>query len=817
LTARPPPTYWLPPLLAGAMNLALAVPLWVKRSSALAVTLGFYLFSAGIWSLAYCLELCGATVEEKLFWSKVEYLGPAGVSLMGLFFVLQYTGKALSFKRACILGIVPALTQVLAWTNEHHGLIWRHFWLDSSGPYLLTGRTHGVWYWVFLVFGYSLNFTSMYLLFRVLFRRRGIYRWQAGAMLVGCTVPFIGNAMHAFGVGPLHQLDLTVFGFSVTGFTMGIGLFRFQLPDIVPIARDVALEGMGDGVVVLDLNRAVVEVNPAAAAIFGHPAAQMVGRPATTAFQEHAEFSRFCKQLADERVEQTILSKGAVRRFDVSCSTLRNRRSRPVGYLLVLRDITEREAASERLRQANDALERRVVERTEDLSRTVVELRGLQEQLSFSALHDSLTQLPNRALFFDRLNERRERSMSRNGPSFALLFVDVDRFKVYNDGYGHDVGDAILMEVGNRLRACFRDSDTVARMGGDEFTVLVEEVSGPEAAQQLGQRCREAVSSPLRLAGRDITATVSIGIALASRSHRNVEEILRDADLAMYHAKRLGGDSVVLFGESLRSSALSALRMEHDLRAAIPAGQLSVQYQPLVRLRTSETVGFEALVRWRHPERGTLLPAEFLPLAEQAGLIVGIDDLVLSQACGQKARWERATAGRRQAPHVSVNIGGWQFFQPEKWWRTLAEALSKNETSHVGLRFEITEEALITNDRASGEFLDQVRANNLAIYLDDFGMGYSSLSRLLRFPIRGVKIDRSFIHGIAASDRELTVTKAIIALARSLDLEVVAEGIESGREAEILQELGCEYGQGFHFSQPVDAEPASEFLARGRG
>jgi diguanylate cyclase (GGDEF)-like protein/PAS domain S-box-containing protein len=810
LTATPPASYWLPPLLAGATNLALAILLWVRRSSAPAVTLGFYLFSAAIWSLGYCLELRSATVEEKLFWSKVEYLGPAGVSLTGLFFVLQYTGRALSFRRACILGFIPALTQVLAWTNEYHGLIWRQFWLDSSGPYLMTARTHGIWYWVFLVYGYSLNFTSMYLLFRVLFRRRGIYRWQAGAMLVGATAPSIGNLMHAFGVGPLHQLDLTVFGFSVTGLTMGIGLFRFQLPDIIPIARDVALEGMGDGVVVLDLNRAVVEVNPAAAAILGRSAAHIVGRPAVVAFQEHAEFSRFCEQLDETRVEQTIVCKGVVRRFDVSCSTLRNRRSRPVGYLLVLRDITEREAAAERLREA-------VAERTKDLSRTVVELRGLQEQLSFSALHDSLTRLPNRALFFDRLKGRRERSMSRSGPSFALLFVDVDRFKVYNDGYGHGVGDAILMEVGNRLRACFRDSDTVARMGGDEFTVLVEEATSPEAAQQLGQRCREAVSSPLRVAGRDFAVTVSIGIALASQLHCDVEEILRDADLAMYHAKRLGGDNVVLFGESLRSSALLALRMEHDLRAAITGGQLLVQYQPLVRLRTGETVGFEALVRWRHPERGTLLPAEFLPLAEQAGLIVGIDDLVLSQACGQKARWERAIAGRRQAPHVSVNIAGWQFFQPEKWWRTLAEALSRNETSHAGLRFEITENALITNDRASAEFLDQVQANNLAIYLDDFGTGYSSLSRLLRFPIQGVKIDRSFIHGIAASDRELTVTRAIIALARSLDLEVVAEGIESDEESEILQELGCEYGQGFLFSRPVDPETASEFLACGRG
>ena len=805
-----PTIYWLLSLAAGITTSALALYIWRRRPSQTANTLGLYLFSAAIWSFGYSMQLRAETLDQVVFWAKVQYIGPAGVSLAGLVFVFQYAGlnEWVRPSRIILLGIIPAVTQVLVWTNEMHGLIWRTYGLNGSGSYPVLERTHGIWFWVFLVYGYGLCLIGMLLLARVLFQRSGVYRSQAAILLLGCTVPFVGNFINIVGPESLPNLDLTVFGFSITGISMAWGLFRFQLPVITPLARKTVFEGMSDGVIALDVGGNVVEVNPEACKIFGQPAAQLIGRLAVTVFRLNPELTLLFEPPREARAELSLYRLGVRRRFDVKCSLLKTRRQKTIGSLIVLRDITDREIAETILLQAHSVLEQRIAERTADLSRTIEELRMVESQLLYSANYDILTGLANRKLFLDTVADRVKAGFGAEASPFAVLYLDIDRFKIYNDGYGHHVGDLILVEISRRLQSFFKAVGTVARMGGDEFTILAGEVESASAASGLAQGCLEVLAPPARIAGNNIQLTASIGIALGKGQRRDPEEMIRDADLAMYRAKRLGGNRAILFGESMRSSALASLQLEQDLRQALDRDELVVQYQPFVRIETGAVVGFEALVRWLHPEHGLMLPTEFLPVAEESGLLIAIDEFVLREACRQKAIWKRAAGPRAEAPFVSVNVSGWQLAHPLRWREDLMAL--QGQTS--GLRLEMMESVLTVNVHALAEFFEQVRAYDLHIYLDDFGTGYSSLSWLSHFPIRSLKIDRSFVEGIATGEKDISIVRSIIALARSLDMEVVAEGVEHPRQCEILLNLGCEYGQGFYFSPPVDSSAALEIV-----
>lgn len=786
----------------------MAILIWLRRPSRTANALVLYLFSVAFWSFGYCFELRSATLDQRLFWAKLQYLGPAGVSLAGLIFVLQYAGINVRANRIMMLSIIPAVTQVFVWTNDSHGLIWRTHLLNVSGPLPVLELTHGPWFWVFLIYGYTLCLTGMLLLARIFFQRSGIYRSQAAVLLLGSAVPFAGNLMHSFGLGPLPHLNLTVFCFSVTGISTAWGLFRFQLPVIMPLARKTVLEGMSDGVIAVDMAGNVVEVNPEASSIFGRHASQLIGLPAATAFKLLPELVTLCEPPHPGRIELTIQRRGMERRFDVKSTLLTTRRERVIGALIVLRDITERKVAEAALLQAQLVLEQRIAERTSDLSRTIEELRQVENQLTYSACHDTLTGLANRKLFLDTVSARAGALPSRSDEMFAILYLDIDRFKVYNDGHGHYVGDLILTEISRRLRRFFRLVDTVARMGGDEFTILVTDVKSANEACQLAQGCLEALAQPSHVEGNHIKLTASIGIAVSSGSQqRDADEMIRDADLAMYQAKRLGGNRTMLFGESMRSAALALLQLEQDLHQALARNEMLVVYQPFVRIETGAVLGFEALVRWLHPRRGLLLPKDFLAVAEENGMLVAIDEFVLREACRQKARWKEVAGTDSEPPFVSVNLSGWQLAQPG--WLDNLTAL-EGQTS--GLRLEMLESVLIANAHAAVEFFDNVRAHDLHISLDDFGTGYSSLSWLSHFPIRSLKIDRSFVEGIATGERDISIIRAIMALARSLDMEVVAEGIQQERQCEILLELGCEYGQGFYFSHPVDEQAAFEMV-----
>ncbi len=401
----------------------LAVLVWRRRPSPPAAALGAYLLSVAVWSIGYSLQLIETPLAEKLFWAKVEYIGPAGVSLAGLLFVLQYSGfnDWVRLSRVAPLLVMPAVTQILAWTNEWHGLVWRRVWLDTRGPFPMFARTHGPWFWVFLCYGYLLCIISIGLLVRQFLSRRGIYRSQAGVLLLGCLVPFAGNALYVFGLEIVPNLDFTVFGFFITGVSMAWGLFRFHLPVIMPLARQTVFEGLSDGLIALDTAGNVVDVNPEAARILGEPSKSLIGRPALSAMIKHLQLAEICGLPRETRCELTLNVSGSSRLFDVRCSLLKTRRQRVVGSLIVLRDITDHKAAEAALLQAHAALEQRIAERTADLSRTIQGLRQLENQLTMSASHDSLTRLPNRTLFFTRVADRLGDWASEKRGRFAVL------------------------------------------------------------------------------------------------------------------------------------------------------------------------------------------------------------------------------------------------------------------------------------------------------------------------------------------------------------------------------------------------------------
>ena len=438
-----------------------------------------------------------------------------------------------------------------------------------------------------------------------------------------------------------------------------------------------------------------------------------------------------------------------------------------------------------------------------------------EEKLLHDAFHDSLTGLPNRALFMDHLELAVNQRKRRKDDLLAVLFIDLDRFKVVNDSLGHAAGDELLVAVARRLKSCLRDGDTVARLGGDEFTILLNGVKDYGDAQRVAERLQEVLTHPFELAGRELSVTASVGIKLAAGEGERPEDILRDADTAMYRAKSLGKAQHQVFEVTMRARALTRLQIESDLRRAIEREELHVNYQPIVSLRDGRIRGFEALVRWRHPERGPIPPSEFIPVAEETGLIVQLDRWVLRQACSRMRGWQEEFPAAR-GMKISVNLSCKQLTQPTLVEQVLS-TLRETGLDPQSLKLEITETAMMENGDYAMKVLEQLSRAGVELSLDDFGTGYSSLSYIHRFPITTLKIDRSFVKRIGGGDSG-EIVRTVVALARNLGLEVVAEGVEDVTQLDQLRALDCEQAQGYYFSRPVDGEVATELIqGEGRG
>ena len=444
----------------------------------------------------------------------------------------------------------------------------------------------------------------------------------------------------------------------------------------------------------------------------------------------------------------------------------------------------------------------------------LAQAREAEERAVRDATHDHLTGLPNRALLLERLRRVLERAGKDGTYLFAVLFLDLDRFKNVNDSLGHTIGDELLVEIAKRLRACVHPADVVARLGGDEFVVLLEGIGEIEDASRVAERLQASLKAPVVLQSQELYTTASIGIVGGSRAYLRPEDLLRDADTAMYRAKEGGKNRYEVFGEEMRDRAVRLLSLETALRRAVEREEFSVDYQPIVSLKSGNIVGLEALVRWEHPERGTLSPIEFIPLAEETELIVPIGLFVLREACLRTSIWRMRFPDHRPFS-VNVNLSVAQLARPD-----LADRVGRilRETGLHGryLRLEVTESAIMRDAALAEEALARLRDLGVRVHIDDFGTGYSSLGLLHRFPVDALKIDRSFVQGMDAGTRRAEnaqIVQTILTLAHGLGVDVVAEGVDTAESLRRVTEMGCDLGQGYWFSKPQDASAAELLIA----
>jgi diguanylate cyclase (GGDEF)-like protein len=443
----------------------------------------------------------------------------------------------------------------------------------------------------------------------------------------------------------------------------------------------------------------------------------------------------------------------------------------------------------------------------------VTERRALRERLAYAAIHDPLTALPNRVLFMDRLETSLSRA-ARHGRQVAVIFLDLDRFKLVNDGMGHAAGDRLLETVAARLERVMRPSDTVARFGGDEFVVLCDEIGGEAVAVQMAQRLIDALRPPVSLAEGEIFVTASLGLALSGGDRDSAASLLRDADTAMYMAKEHGRARIEVFDPKSHGVVLDKIRMRSDLHGALERGEFRVYYQPIVELATGRVSGVEALLRWQHPERGLLHPGEFLSMTEESGLIAPIGAWVLEESCRQAVAWAQARRNEGMSGDpisISVNLSPRQLVEPDLV-DDVAGIVARSGIDPGSVWLEITEGALAADTESTLAVLHRLRALGIRLAIDDFGTGYASLGYLKSFPVEVLKIDRSFMVGLGRGTEDATIVRSVVALARSLGLDCVAEGIERPQQLEELRALGCAYVQGFLLGVPLPADVLGDQL-----
>jgi diguanylate cyclase (GGDEF)-like protein/PAS domain S-box-containing protein len=773
-------------LLVAVAPLALFLAWRSWRGRAVPGALPFVIVTllAGAWALGSALELASVDLATKLMWADAQYLFIVFLPVALLAMVLDYTGHRswLTRQNLLTLALLPLLTLALMWTNGQHHLMRADAWLETTGTYRVVGRAFGPWFWVHAAYSYALMATALGFLVASIFTTPPVYRRQPILLLLGLLLPITWNLLYLARPQVLPVHDFTPAAFAAAGLVFAWGLFRIRLFTLVPVARHTLVENMSDGVLVLDEADRVADINEAARALIGRPAEQILARPIAESWEA---WSQLAAPYAAEAGLATLSlgEDGGRRDYEVKISRLA-RRDQVLGRLLVIRDVTERAV--------------------------------LEENLRAQALTDSLTGLANRALFMAKLSDAVHQAKRRPDRPFAIIILDLDRFKQINDSIGHLAGDVLLEHVADRIRHSVREVDTVARLGGDEFMVLLDQVGGLRDVVPIIERIREELRTPVPFGDHEMYTTASMGVVMWDPSYRDPEDLLRAADTAMYQAKEAGRDCYRMFDEQMHRAVLRTIKAETDLRAALKHGDFCLEYQPVVDVETGMVSSLEALVRWNDPRRGLVAPKDFIDVAESSGLILPLGELVLDEVCGQISRWRIPSHPAFQLP-VSLNLSPRQLTETD-FVGTILTRMAEWRIAPGSLIFEVTEAALQRDPAKAKQMLGELCGMGMRVCLDDFGTGCSSLQHLTDFPVNEIKIDRLLVARIAESDTDREIARSVTGLAHTLGLKVTGEGVENSAQWRLLQELGCDRLQGYYVCpplEPAELEKSLEEMAKG--
>jgi len=770
---------------------------WRRRGKPGALSLAALAWLFALWALVYAAELSAGSARAVDFLHAIRAVVMLGVAPVWLVFVLQYTGRESWLKTSfgALLFAVPLATLALIATNEDHGLMWTSEGVRRQGPLLLADFTPGTWFWVDFAYSASLVFAGSALLVLMLVNSQRLYAKQSLDLLLGVAGPWAAYAAYTLGldsgIGILPGLDPTVVTFLPAGLVLLWGVYRHRLLDISPVAHDAVVEGMSDGTLVLDLRSRIVDLNPSAARILGCKPSEVVGHSfrevmnvrANAAPLEGGRASALLSRYeeAGRAHEEIRLGEGKdALHYDLALSALYDGRGKRTGHLVVLHEATEHKLAVERLDRM--------------------------------AHYDMLTGLPNRALFYERLSQEvaRARRISPGGSMLALMFLDLDRFKIINDTLGHDVGDRLLQETAGRIKDSVREYDVVSRLAGDEFTVILPEIESALDVTDVASRIIETISEPYLLDGNELLITTSVGICLHPNDGHDPATLVKNADAAMYRAKASGKNRYEVFAEDVLQNPTKHFELEIELERAIENDEFVLYYQPEIQISTSRMVGAEALIRWHHPERGLVLPKDFIPLAEETGHIFAIERWVLREACRQMRSWqERYPTGTPLG--MSVNLSSRHFMHPNVTG-VVACILEETELPPESLVLEIKESVLHEDPMSAIVTLGALKKLGVTLAVDNFGVGSSSIQQLKRFPLDILKIDPSFIRSFHEKQEDRELVSAVINLAHALKLKVIAPGVENPRQLMQLKEMGCETTQGHYFAEGLSDRAAAAFL-----
>jgi diguanylate cyclase (GGDEF)-like protein len=721
-------------------------------------------------------------VDQWWYWpnyyfrSNLAWLSLTFAAIYWLLTAASYSGRTKltqGWRRSALYLPVVIIPFVILVNPPHH--LWPD--VEKIGNYLslidsfvfLTALIYTVWS------------SAIYHKFVVELKEKA-YKKQAIFMTIGALLLLLGGVIYFVPIffpsmqpqyEDLFSSSISI-GILLSDSILAYALLRTGFLNVLPVALREIYKNMSDAVIVLDVENRILQTNPAALLVFPNI------QPGESIRKYSSEIAdRLQTQLGEESRDQEFEFEVDQVVFWVRKLQLKVQKD-IAGSILIFTDITQRKRA--------------------------------EEQLAHDALHDRLTGLPNRMLLLDRLHQILAHSRRQEGYQFAVLFLDLDRFKLINDSLGHQTGDQLLITVAERLRSCLREVDTVARLGGDEFVILLESITGVRSACEVAMRVQEVLSQRIEINGHEVFTTASIGIAIGSYYYLKPDDILRDADIAMYQAKSQGHGSYVVFDKEMHSRISTMIQLEADLRRAIHKGEFLLHYQPIVVLDTSRIIGLEALLRWNHPQRGILAPEDFLPEAEESSLIVPIGAWVIEQACQDLSRWQ--SKFQSDPPlMMSINLSRRQITDPD-FLKTIDDIVRSTAIPVESLAFEITENVIIEDDPSLLDTLLKLKSMGISLYVDDFGTGYSSLHLLPIYPIDTIKVDHSFIRRITNSDGDLEIVRTIVNLGRSLDKGVIAEGIETLEEFSQLQSLRCEQGQGFFLYKPLSSDEVHELLLK---